>query len=76
MGPLVPNHAPVQLKGIQEKWAQDSKTQPLSLRVEQLAVKLADLLHEVTIHLERSDAQYLRGKSNGTPQLRQGRGTL
>lgn len=50
----------VQLKGIQEKWARDPKTRPLSLRVEQLATRLADLLREVTIHLERSDAQYLR----------------
>lgn len=76
MGSLVPNHAPVQLKGIQEKWARDPKTWALSLRVEQLAARLADLLHEVTIHLERSDAQYLRGRIKGTPQPRQGRGTL
>lgn len=54
---------PVQLKGVQEKWAQDPQLQPLSLRVGKLVDKLAPLLHRSMFYLRLSDPKYLRGNS-------------
>ncbi|KAI4559430.1 hypothetical protein MJG53_017956 [Ovis ammon polii x Ovis aries] len=50
----------VQLKGVQEKWAQDSQLQPLSLLVGKLVEKLAPLLHDSIFYLNLSDPEYLR----------------
>lgn len=55
----------MQLKGVQEKWAQDSQLQPLSLRVGKLVEKLAPLLHDSIFYLNLSDPEYLRRKSMG-----------
>lgn len=54
---------PVQLKGVQEKWAQDPQLQQLSLRVAKLVEKLAPLLHRSIFYLKLSDPKYLRGNS-------------
>ena len=56
---------PVQLKGVQEKWARDPQLQPLSLSVGKLVEKLAPLLHRSIFYLELSDPKYLRGNSRG-----------
>lgn len=56
---------PVQLKGVQEKWAQDPQMQQLSLRVGKLVEKLEPLLHRSISYLKLSDPKYLRGKSRG-----------
>lgn len=56
---------PVQLKGVQEKWAQDPQMQQLSLRVGNLVEKLEPLLHRSISYLKLSDPKYLRGKSRG-----------
>ncbi|XP_041605760.1 UPF0764 protein C16orf89 homolog isoform X2 [Vulpes lagopus] len=50
----------VQLKGVQEKWAQDPQLQQLSLRVAKLVEKLAPLLHRSIFYLKLSDPKYLR----------------
>lgn len=49
-----------QLQGVQEKWARDPQLQPLSLRVGELADKLAPLLHRSIFYLRLSDPEYLR----------------
>ncbi|XP_032184251.1 UPF0764 protein C16orf89 homolog isoform X2 [Mustela erminea] len=50
----------VQLKGVQEKWAQDPQMQQLSLRVGKLVEKLEPLLHRSVSYLKLSDPKYLR----------------
>ncbi|XP_077762642.1 UPF0764 protein C16orf89 homolog isoform X1 [Canis aureus] len=50
----------VQLKAVQEKWAQDPQLQQLSLRVAKLVEKLAPLLHRSIFYLKLSDPKYLR----------------
>lgn len=56
---------PAQLQGVREKWARDPQLQPLSLRVGELADKLAPLLHRSIFYLRLSDPEYLRGNSTG-----------
>ncbi|XP_008250565.3 UPF0764 protein C16orf89 homolog isoform X3 [Oryctolagus cuniculus] len=50
----------VQLKGVQEEWAQDPPLQPLSLRAGKLVEKLEALLPRSLCYLQLSDPQYLR----------------
>ncbi|XP_036787675.2 UPF0764 protein C16orf89 homolog [Manis pentadactyla] len=50
----------VQLKGVQELWAQDPQLQPLSLHVGKLLEKLEPLLHRSIFYLRLSDPTYLR----------------
>ncbi|XP_032316612.1 UPF0764 protein C16orf89 homolog isoform X2 [Camelus ferus] len=50
----------VQLKAVQEKWAQDPQLQPLSLHAGKLVEKLGPLLHRSIFHLQLSDPKYLR----------------
>nr|XP_017195285.2 UPF0764 protein C16orf89 homolog isoform X3 [Oryctolagus cuniculus] len=50
----------VQLKGVQEEWAQDPPLQPLSLRAGKLVEKLEALLPRSLRYLQLSDPQYLR----------------
>uniref|UniRef100_A0A8C3YRY6 Chromosome 16 open reading frame 89 n=1 Tax=Catagonus wagneri TaxID=51154 RepID=A0A8C3YRY6_9CETA len=50
----------VQLQGVQEKWARDPRLRPLSLRVGELAEKLAPLLHRSISYLRLNDPEYLR----------------
>ncbi|XP_047636520.1 UPF0764 protein C16orf89 homolog isoform X2 [Phacochoerus africanus] len=49
-----------QLQGVREKWARDPQLQLLSLRVGELADKLAPLLHRSIFYLRLSDPEYLR----------------
>lgn len=55
----------MQLKGVQEAWAQDPQLQPLSLHVGKLVQKLEPLLHRAIFYLKLSDPQYLRGNGVG-----------
>uniref|UniRef100_G1T0A6 Chromosome 16 open reading frame 89 n=1 Tax=Oryctolagus cuniculus TaxID=9986 RepID=G1T0A6_RABIT len=50
----------VQLKGVQEEWAQDPPLQPLSLRAGKLVEKLEALLPRSLRYLQLSHPQYLR----------------
>ncbi|CAK6444717.1 unnamed protein product, partial [Pipistrellus nathusii] len=50
----------VQLKGVQEEWAQDPLLRPQSLRVGNLMRELEPLLHRSISYLKLSDPRYLR----------------
>lgn len=54
----------MQLKGVQEEWAQDPPLQPLGLRAGKLVEKLEALLPRSLHYLQLSDPQYLRGKGS------------
>nr|XP_012303670.1 UPF0764 protein C16orf89 homolog [Aotus nancymaae] len=49
-----------QLKGVQEKWAQETLLQPLSLRVGALGEKLEAAIQRSLLYLKLSDPKYLR----------------
>uniref|UniRef100_A0A2K5CI54 Chromosome 16 open reading frame 89 n=1 Tax=Aotus nancymaae TaxID=37293 RepID=A0A2K5CI54_AOTNA len=51
---------PEQLKGVQEKWAQETLLQPLSLRVGALGEKLEAAIQRSLLYLKLSDPKYLR----------------
>lgn len=56
---------PVQLKGVQEEWAQDPQLRPQSLLVGNLMRELEPLLHRAISYLKLSDPRYLKGNGTG-----------